>query len=96
MTEKNRLNSADFSLVMEIPSAETSQKHQFNFDAGRVVLSDDIGPANEIPARLPHARRDISVLHRILSYVDWGTGRPGPLRPGYARDVVLVETSREC
>ena len=60
-----------------------------------MVLSDDIGPANEIPARLPHARRDISVLHRILSYVDWGTGRPGPLRPGYARDVVLVETSRE-
>ena len=61
-----------------------------------MVLSDDIGPTNEIPARLPHARRDISVLHRILSYVDWGTGRPGPLRPGHTRDVVLVETSREC
>jgi hypothetical protein len=25
LTEKNRLNSTDFSLVMEIPSAETSQ-----------------------------------------------------------------------
>jgi len=61
-----------------------------------VVLSDDIGPANELPARLPHARRDISVLHRILSYVDWRTGRPGPQPPRYARDVVLVETAGEC
>jgi hypothetical protein len=36
------------------------------------------------------------VLHRILSYVHWGTGRPGPLPPGHARDVVLVETTGEC
>ena len=61
-----------------------------------MVLSDDIGPANELPARLPHARRDISVLHRILSYVDWRTGCRGSLRPGYARDAVLVETTGEC
>jgi len=61
-----------------------------------VVLSDDIGPANALPARLPHVRRDISVLHRILSFVDWGAGRPGPLPPSHARDVVLVETTGEC
>ena len=61
-----------------------------------MVLSDDIGPPNELPARLPYARRDISVLHCILSRVHWRTGRPGPLRPGYARDVVLVETTGEC
>ena len=61
-----------------------------------MVLSDDTGPANELPARLPHARRDIFVLHRILSYVDWGTGRPGPLPPRHTRDVVLVETTGEC
>ncbi len=61
-----------------------------------MVLSDDIGPANELPARLPHALRYISVLHRILSYVDGGTGRPGSLPPGHARDVVLVKTTGEC
>ena len=61
-----------------------------------MVLSDDIGPPNEFPVRLPHARRDISVLHRILSLVDRRTGRPGPLPPSHARDVVLVETTREC
>ena len=61
-----------------------------------MVLSDDIGPANELPPRLPHARRDTSVLHRILSYVGWRTGRHGPLPPGHTRDVVLVETSGEC
>ena len=61
-----------------------------------MVLSDDIGPANEFPARLPHSHRDLMVLRRIRSYADWRTGCRGPLRPGYARDVVLVETSGEC
>ena len=61
-----------------------------------MILSDDIGPANELPARLPRARRDTSVLHRILSYVDWRTGCRDPLRPGYASNVVLVETSGKC
>ena len=61
-----------------------------------MVLSDDIGPVNEFPARLPYARRDISVLHRILSRVAGRTGRRGPLRPGHARDVVLVKTAGEC
>ena len=61
-----------------------------------MVLSDDIGPPNEFPTRLPYPRRDTSVLHRILSYVDRRTGRRGPLPPGHARDVVLVETSGEC
>ena len=81
---------------MKIPPPRNVAEHQFNFDAGRVVLSDDIGPANELPARLPHARRDTSVLHRILSYADWRAGCLGPLRPGHARDVVLAETTGEC
>ena len=61
-----------------------------------VVLSDDIGPANEPAARLPPAYRDLFVLLRILSYADWRAGCLGPLRPGHARDVVLAETTGEC